>query len=218
MQTCASCVPPASRPLRLRRALAAQRLRCRRAGARLRIGYPARGRYGGPGRLHAVATRARIGPRSWLVFTHRVLALQHLWPSPRSVNPPRPALCASATLRFKRQLVPAVLRSRSRPPPSPRTKWTRRIPHPVLIGHAASLTPYKSDTHGRGSTFLILLSTQDSSCLNSAAVRPPPSPSACLHWESLSFDLVAFGPGGLIHGRGLGLHGPPRPAMRHCSA
>ena len=32
------------------------------------------------------------------------------------------------------------------PPPSSRTKWTRRVPHPVLIGHAASLTPYKSDT------------------------------------------------------------------------
>ena len=32
------------------------------------------------------------------------------------------------------------------PPPSPRTKWTRRVPHPVLIGHAASLTPYESDT------------------------------------------------------------------------
>ena len=29
------------------------------------------------------------------------------------------------------------------PPLSPphRTKWTRRIPHPVLIGHAASLSP-----------------------------------------------------------------------------
>ena len=26
-------------------------------------------------------------------------------------------------------------------PPPPRTKWTRRVPHPVLIGHAASLTP-----------------------------------------------------------------------------
>jgi hypothetical protein len=25
------------------------------------------------------------------------------------------------------------------PPPSPRTKWTRPVPHPVLIGHAASL-------------------------------------------------------------------------------
>jgi hypothetical protein len=28
------------------------------------------------------------------------------------------------------------------PPPTPsRTKWTRRVPHPVLIGHAASLRP-----------------------------------------------------------------------------
>jgi hypothetical protein len=28
------------------------------------------------------------------------------------------------------------------PRPSPRTIWTRRVPHPVLTGHAASLTPY----------------------------------------------------------------------------
>jgi hypothetical protein len=28
------------------------------------------------------------------------------------------------------------------PPPPARTEWTRRVPHPVLIGHAASLTPY----------------------------------------------------------------------------
>jgi len=28
------------------------------------------------------------------------------------------------------------------PPPPPRTDRTRRVPHPVLIGHAASLTPY----------------------------------------------------------------------------
>ena len=26
-------------------------------------------------------------------------------------------------------------------PLPPHTKWTRRVPHPVLIGHAASLTP-----------------------------------------------------------------------------
>jgi hypothetical protein len=26
--------------------------------------------------------------------------------------------------------------------PPPRTKWTRRVPHSVLIGHAASLNPY----------------------------------------------------------------------------
>ena len=31
------------------------------------------------------------------------------------------------------------------PPPPPRTKWTRRVLHLVLIGHAASLTPYQSD-------------------------------------------------------------------------
>jgi hypothetical protein len=28
------------------------------------------------------------------------------------------------------------------PAPPRRTEWTRRVPHPVLIGHAASLTPY----------------------------------------------------------------------------
>ena len=28
--------------------------------------------------------------------------------------------------------------------PPPRTKWTRRVPHPVLIGHVASLTPYRA--------------------------------------------------------------------------
>ena len=31
---------------------------------------------------------------------------------------------------------------RAPPSPPPRTKWTRRVPHPVLNGHAASLTPY----------------------------------------------------------------------------
>jgi hypothetical protein len=36
----------------------------------------------------------------------------------------------------------------ARPPPPSRTKWTRRVPHPVLIGHAASLTP--SDLKGEG--------------------------------------------------------------------
>ena len=34
----------------------------------------------------------------------------------------------------------AAGRCRPPPPPLPRTKWTRRVPHPVLIGHAASLT------------------------------------------------------------------------------
>jgi hypothetical protein len=30
--------------------------------------------------------------------------------------------------------------ARKAPPPPSRTKWTRRVPHPVLIGHAASLS------------------------------------------------------------------------------
>ena len=29
-------------------------------------------------------------------------------------------------------------------PPPPRTKWTRRVPHPVLIGHAASLSQVRA--------------------------------------------------------------------------
>jgi hypothetical protein len=41
------------------------------------------------------------------------------------------------------RLQPNTLAPRGAPPPPPsRTKWTRRVPHPVLIGHAASLTPY----------------------------------------------------------------------------
>jgi len=36
------------------------------------------------------------------------------------------------------------------PPPPPRTKWTRRVPHPVLIGHAASLSQVALTEGGRG--------------------------------------------------------------------
>jgi len=32
--------------------------------------------------------------------------------------------------------------ARGAPSPPPRTNWTRRVPHTVLTGHAASLTPY----------------------------------------------------------------------------
>jgi len=31
--------------------------------------------------------------------------------------------------------------------PPPRTKWTRRVPRPVLIGHAASLSQVTNDNH-----------------------------------------------------------------------
>ena len=48
-------------------------------------------------------------------------------------------LVSSATSnRWK--YVQEVRRPPPPPPPPLRTKWTRRVPHPVLIGHAASLT------------------------------------------------------------------------------
>ena len=52
-----------------------------------------------------------------------------------------------AALRVSPPPPPAHARSPSRPPPPlPRTNRTRRVPHPVLIGHAASLT----QDRGRG--------------------------------------------------------------------
>jgi len=36
------------------------------------------------------------------------------------------------------------------PRPSPRTNRTRRVPHPVLIGHAASITPYSGAKEAGG--------------------------------------------------------------------
>ena len=50
-------------------------------------------------------------------------------PAPRQLPPP-----ATRALTADRSPLTA---DRS-PPPPPRTKWTRRVPHPVLIGHAAS--------------------------------------------------------------------------------
>ena len=61
----------------------------------------------------------------------------------RPLPPPPPALpCArrppevvQALVRGQRQ----HQRSAAPPPFGPRTKWTRRVPHPVLIGHVSSL-------------------------------------------------------------------------------
>ena len=50
------------------------------------------------------------------------------------------ALFSKRQQAAERGLVPRTTRAGHRPPP--RTKWTRRVPHLVLIGHAASLTPY----------------------------------------------------------------------------
>ena len=67
-------------------------------------------------------------------------------PPPLSTPPPLrerlagpvPAECRIASSRPAERCCPL-----GKPPP--RTKWTRRVHHPVLIGHAASLTPYQSD-------------------------------------------------------------------------
>ena len=60
-------------------------------------------------------------------------------------------LCQSASARGRRR---RGARSRGSRPrgwlPPPRTKWTRRVPHPVLIGHAASLTRSVSALGARG--------------------------------------------------------------------
>ena len=61
--------------------------------------------------------------------------LAHVAPLSAAAPPAVPSAAALAGLEF-----PAGYATPS-PPPS-RTKWTRRVPHPVLIGHAASLTPY----------------------------------------------------------------------------
>ena len=62
---------------------------------------------------------------------------------------PRAARHAASEQRPRARSEPqhALLSARAaRAGPPPRTKWTRRVPHPVPIGHAASLTPYQSDT------------------------------------------------------------------------
>ena len=55
----------------------------------------------------------------------------------------RRSLTSSPSSSGSSSPAPATRTSGPTPPhPSSRTKWTRRVPHPVLIGHAASLTPY----------------------------------------------------------------------------
>ena len=62
------------------------------------------------------------------------------------------------------------------PRPSPRTNRTRRVLHPVLIGHAASFTSQAATPRGaRAST-----GAASSTASASACGRPPPPPSATL--------------------------------------
>jgi hypothetical protein len=74
--------------------------------------------------------------------------------------------CPSVTNRTRRVRpgLPGVLCGLRPPPPPPRTKWTRRVPHPVLIGHAASHTS------------IVHLNVQHKCCTFSPSRRPPPPP------------------------------------------
>ena len=63
--------------------------------------------------------------------------------------------------------------SSSRLAPPPRTKWTRRVPHPVLIGHVASLTaPRPPDRLPRGTA-----PRPPDAATPTRAAREPPHPA-----------------------------------------
>jgi len=55
---------------------------------------------------------------------------------PLDQPPPRESTPSGGFEEAAPTLIPA-----SFTPPPPRTKWTRRVPHPVLIGHALSPRP-----------------------------------------------------------------------------
>ena len=64
-----------------------------------------------------------------------------LWPyAVKAIE--RSAAGGRARERTLQEIYALAAQVRPCPPPLPRPKWTRRVPHPVLIGHAASLTPY----------------------------------------------------------------------------
>jgi hypothetical protein len=78
-------------------------------------------------------------------------ASRHLshYPTVGAISMPRPAppcACsqrvAAHAVRFQPRHPRAVDAEGPPPPPPPGTKRTRRVPSPVLSGHAASLTPY----------------------------------------------------------------------------
>ena len=69
------------------------------------------------------------------------------------------------------------------PPPTPRTKWTRRVPLPVLIGHAASLSSQgPSCASRRRSRPSHAPARRSASRGSSRRRRGPPAPRAPRSW------------------------------------
>ena len=68
---------------------------------------------------------------------------------------------------------------RHAPPPSPRTKWTRRVPHPVLIGHVSSLTWACAMAHGVSPAQRKRSGSEVVEVANAAASAPLPAQLGC---------------------------------------
>ena len=60
----------------------------------------------------------------------------------RLAGDPSPVLLSQLGAADGDAILGSYLPTGTPPTPPSRTKWTRRVPHPVLIGHAVSLTPY----------------------------------------------------------------------------
>ena len=82
--------------------------------------------------------------------------------------------------------------------PPPRTKWTRRVPHPVLIGHAASLD-YSSVRAARA-----LSPARESSMAVAGSMLLAPA------LDSMHQTWTDIGPGPVREGRGQLLLASPR--------
>jgi hypothetical protein len=101
-----------------------------------------------PVRLPALPGARAPAPGGDLAATRLLHSLRTLLATPavaRAAEPSALAAVAQALLaRVAEKPDAPQLAVRLPPPPSPplRTNRTRRVPHPVLIGHAASLTPY----------------------------------------------------------------------------
>ena len=93
--------------------------------------------------IRAQAEAARKGTAAVLQGVQRVQeGVQQLFATAAGLEEAQEAQARDALARHR--ALEAALAAQAPPPPPPpsRTKWTRRVPHPVLIGHAASLTPY----------------------------------------------------------------------------
>ena len=101
----------------------------------------------------------------------------HPAPRPRPQSRRRPASARVAGLGVTRVRGAQLDALVAAPPPLPRTKWTRHVPHPVLIGHAGAqldaLVAGLGARLGLGSVGVLVL----------CAVTPPPPP------PPLSFPL-----------------------------